>query len=206
MIIVGADESGTGAWAGPYTVCAAAIAVDQQDLLVQLGARDSKKMTDERRRRVMNDLIDALLVAKVVVRTPDDLRAHGKTPTWQTAMVEAVTHVCSLVGADRIVVDGVVDLVVRKELWDRFRIRAEFMPKADDLVPVVSAASIIAKTVRNDLMNELHQQYPEYCWNTNAGYGSAEHNTALSRYGKTEHHRPWKNLIDIPMRSHAEDT
>jgi ribonuclease HII len=200
MIIIGADESGTGAWAGPFTVCAVAIQEEQQPLLTQLGARDSKTMTDNKRRQVVDALIDTIIVGKCEFVSVAALNRVGKQETWRIAMINAITHVVKAVGRAHIVIDGSYDVGLARGLGMRGLTDVEFMPKADAKVPAVSAASIIAKTWRNDCMIELHQEFPEYGWKDNAGYGSPAHQTALDQYGKTVHHRPWKNLVGVPMR------
>jgi ribonuclease HII len=61
--------------------------------------------------------------------------------------------------------------------------------KADAQVPAVSAASLVAKVHRDALMAALHIAYPAYCWDANAGYGTAAHLAALKAHGPTPHHR-----------------
>lgn len=200
MIVIGADESGTGAWAGPFTVCAVAVFEHHQQRLVDLGAKDSKSLSDKKRRSIMDALIDEVLVGKVEIGTAAGIHKLGKQAVWRVAMTNAILHVSKIVGRARIVVDGVRDPGLERALRVHGVAGLTFMPKADAKVPAVSAASIIAKTVRNDMMIALHEEYPEYNWKVNAGYGSEEHDVALKKYGKTIHHRPWKNLIDIPMR------
>lgn len=201
MIIIGADESGTGAWAGPFTVCAVAIHEAQQHLLKDIGAADSKTLSDTKRRAMLDALIDTVIVGRtefVGVKTMEKL---GKQPAWCMGMVDAIAHVAGIVGGARIIIDGVPDRALIRGLSVRGVTGVEFMPKADAKVPAVSAASIIAKTMRNDHMIELHKSYPEYGWKVNQGYGTPGHQAALDRYGKTVHHRPWKNLIGIKLRT-----
>lgn len=201
MIIIGADESGTGAWAGPFTVCAVAIHEEQQHLLTRLGAADSKALSDKKRRALFDVLIDTVIVGCTEFVSVREIEKFEKQQAWRTAMVKAITHVAGVVGESRVIVDGVFDGELKRVLSSRSGIvRVEFMPKADTKVPVVSAASIIAKTMRNDRMAELHQEYPEYNWKTNSGYGTPDHQEALMKHGKTVHHRPWKNLVGIPLR------
>lgn len=201
MIIIGADESGTGAWAGPFTVCAVAIHEAQQHLLTKIGAADSKTLSDGKRRAMLDALIDTVIVGRTEFVGVKEMEKFGKQPSWRMAMMKAITHVAEAVGESRVVVDGVFDHELKRWLSVRGGItRVEFMPKADSKVPAVSAASIIAKTMRNDRMAELHQHYPEYNWKTNSGYGTPDHQAALEKHGKTVHHRPWKNLVDMPLR------
>jgi ribonuclease HII len=77
--------------------------------------------------------------------------------------------------------------------------------KADTKYPAVMAASIIAKTYRDDIMHRLHHTYPDYCWNSNVGYGSKDHLEAITKHGPCPLHRfsyaPMKNMkFDDPRQ------
>lgn len=61
--------------------------------------------------------------------------------------------------------------------------------KGDGKYSSIAAASILAKTYRDEFMMRLHEQYPQYGWNNNKGYGTAEHRSAIETYGLCEHHR-----------------
>ncbi len=74
------------------------------------------------------------------------------------------------------------------------------MKKADLKNAIVGAASIIAKTTRNDMMIELHREYPEYGWKTNYGYGVKGHYAAIRKYGRSKHHRFIKTIMHIRKR------
>lgn len=197
--LVGVDESGTGAWAGPFTVCAYASTHEDTNMLAELGARDSKKLSDKNRRAVFDQLAAFAIVAKCVVVDNMAIQRLGLKDAWRNAVVDSIKHVVEITGYAEVVVDGNADSWVRYRLSDA-GIKLVFMPKADDKVHVVGAASILAKTIRNDHMIGLHQKYPEYGWDRNMGYGSPEHEAVLKRIGKTEEHRPWKNLESIGMR------
>jgi len=64
-----------------------------------------------------------------------------------------------------------------------------FIRHGDDLIPAISAASIVAKVARDEHMTELAKDYPEYDWENNNAYGSAKHTAAMKKYGLTPHHR-----------------
>ena len=65
----------------------------------------------------------------------------------------------------------------------------ECIIKGDSKVQSISAASIIAKVTRDNLMKELSREHPEYLWESNAGYGSKAHTDAIEKFGLTKHHR-----------------
>jgi ribonuclease HII len=198
--LVGVDESGTGAWAGPFTVCAYASRAGDDLELIRLGAKDSKKLTDKRRRACFDDLASFAMAAHCSVVEVEDIRRVGLRQAWREAVVNSILSVVSIVGPSEITVDGNADSWVRQHLSKQIG-TLSFAPKADENVPVVGAASILAKTIRNDRMIDLHNVYPEYGWDRNFGYGSPEHETILNKIGKTEQHRPWKNLEAISLRS-----
>jgi len=61
--------------------------------------------------------------------------------------------------------------------------------KGDSIYAPIAAASILAKTYRDEYMRNLHLEFPHYCWNTNKGYGTSEHRNAIEQHGQCEHHR-----------------
>lgn len=205
MIIIGADESGTGALAGPFTVCAVAVYENDQGLLRRIGVMDSKKLTDVQRRSMFDEIIDIVLVGHCVFGTVEMLEKHGLSRVWTMAMGLAIGRIAATTQAGQVVIDG----SPRRDLTKLLRAKGlepKFMPKADAKVPAVGAASIIAKTLRNDAMLELHGKFPEYGWNTNYGYGTPDHLKALDKLGKCVQHRPWKNLSDVPLSTQKEKT
>lgn len=211
MITIGVDESGTGAWAGSFTVCALAGYMRDSEYLTGLGVTDSKKLSDKRRRALCADIVGYSLVGCVEEVTAEEYNTHGKTGAWRLGMSRAIEYVVeSLIksGIDPVfalVIDGNEDEKLlnwihspqsrhQAILWTRF------IPKADSKYAFVAGASILAKTHRNDLMLQLHDTYPEYGWSSNMGYGTAEHQEALEAYGKTCFHRRVKPVRNTPDR------
>lgn len=202
MIVIGVDESGVGAVAGPASVCAAAAYHHDSDELWSLGVTDSKRLSDRRRRAMIDGLSDVLLFACTELIEVEDYNRMGKQPSWRFAMIRAMSRALRLVdGAPhRFIIDGLDDpnLVAWLQEQDT---NWTFAPKADLTVPAVSAASIIAKTARNDCMVRIHDEYPEYGFAKNTGYKTPDHNAALKKYGRCRHHRLVKNVRDLPLRA-----
>lgn len=200
MITIGVDESGTGAWAGPFTVCAIALHESDHAVLRHAGVRDSKKISDEKRRNLVDMIVEHAIAGSCEFAEVEDIRKHGQKQAWRNAAAAAITQVANIIKG-RVVIDGLQDDGL-KQMLSKIGVPIIFMVKADDAIPAVSAASIVAKTMRNDRMVQLHQRYPEYNWKQNAGYGSDEHQNAIESYGKTIWHRPVKNLESVYLRTH----
>jgi ribonuclease HII len=193
MLVIGVDESGTGALAGPFVVAG----VLMESTQVIPGVRDSKALSDKRRRQLDPIIRSGVLAVKVVEVGLDEIR-DGAKKAWRTAIIKIVRALTHQAPA-AVYMDGIGDrklsTVLPHMLW---------MVKADEKLQCVGAASILAKTRRNDLMNALSRKYPEYGFDRNAGYGTPEHYEALAVYGKSKVHRPLRGLALIPWRTDEE--
>lgn len=191
MIRLGIDESGLGAWAGPYTMVGVALEEKDEAELAALGVTDSKKLSDRRRRQLVDEIDARARVIVVEIIEVSTIDAHrGSNTAWVQAARRILTRSKGS-GARDIVIDGrSVNALSRIPL-------VRFLPSADQLVTAVGAASIVAKTIRNDIMCELHALHPEYGWDQNAGYHSKDHVEAIRRFGLTEHHRAIRPLLGL---------
>lgn len=200
--ILGSDEVGYGAWAGPLFVCAVAA---PKVWVPPKGLTDSKQLSAFDRRRLYAEL-QRLPMVLVSVSNLDIDRLGA-----QVALIEAhTTALLSLLkrfpGAD-VVVDGTLSLpLLRKEARGS---KVRCFPRADATFPVVSAASVIAKVNRDYLMQQYHQQFPYYGWNTNVGYGTKAHETGLKKHGVCSLHRqsyrPIKKFMEKEERRERRD-
>jgi ribonuclease HII len=208
--LIGVDESGTGAWAGPFHVGAVAVEVatfdewansidptDRRKKRKMLN--DSKAMADSTRRSRVRDILSRAITTHTV-SVPVDRIADDHKDAWRWGVLSAIQRVEKILRLKglpyrefHILIDGNVDKNVRRRLKGRASM-TRFEHKADGNYPAVMAASILAKTARNDEMIRLDQDYPEFLWAKNAGYGTAEHWDACQRHGITEHHRPIHKL------------
>lgn len=182
-VICGLDEVGRGALAGPLVAAAVALPPDFSTLLGPLVRflRDSKTVP-EARRIELSALIRARALAVEVAIIPVTLiNQHGIG--W--ANREAFRQLIGRVDADEYVVDGRVVPPSPRNRAGRVRC----LVKADVSVPAVSAASIVAKTLRDEIMRSLHPRYPAFGWSRNVGYGTAAHIAALREHGPSAEHR-----------------
>lgn len=173
--LCGVDEAGRGPLAGP--VVAAAVMLNPKHRIK--GLRDSKKLTPAAREGLAIEIREYALawcVAEASVAEIDQINILHAT---MLAMQRAVAGLG--MPPDDVWVDG-----NRCPDWS-WRSRA--VVKGDDKVAAIAAASILAKTARDDLMRSLHHDYPAYGFAQHKGYGTAEHLAALKSHGPCLHHR-----------------
>ncbi|MBP5290581.1 MAG: ribonuclease HII [Paludibacteraceae bacterium] len=186
----GCDEAGRGPLAG--SVFAASVILDPSgplDPLAQLN--DSKQLTDLQRRElrpVIQDLALAWAVAEVTAEEIDQLNILNASIL---AMHRALDQLTIL--PQHILVDGNrwKPYVPEGEL---LAIPATTVVKGDATYLSIAAASVLAKTYRDDYMLRLHAEFPQYGWDHNMGYPTEEHYAAIRKHGLTPYHRKTFNL------------
>jgi ribonuclease HII len=184
--LCGVDEAGRGPLAGP--VMAAAVMLDPERPID--GLRDSKKLSATARERLANEIRQhaaAWCVAEASVAEIDQLNILQAT---MLAMQRAVAGLGR--APDEVMVDG--------NRCPNWAWRSQAVVKGDDKVAAIAAASILAKTVRDQFMCTLHDDYPAYGFAQHMGYGTAAHLAALQAHGACPQHRrsfaPIKLLLD----------
>lgn len=172
----GIDEVGRGCLAGPV-VAAAVILPEDFDLP---GLTDSKQLTAHRRESydlLIRERATAVSVGSATVEEIDRLNILGATFLAMERAIEGLEP-----RPEYLLIDG-----------NRFRshleIPYETIVGGDGRVASIAAASIVAKVYRDRLMVRLAEEYPEYHWERNAGYGTAAHLAAIRSHGLTPHHR-----------------
>ncbi|WP_339690841.1 ribonuclease HII [uncultured Parasphingorhabdus sp.] len=173
-MIAGVDEVGRGPLAGPV-VAAAVILPDGHNII---GLDDSKKLTARKRARLELEILDCarFSVAQCSEIEIDDINILQATMLAMTRAVEGLDDV-----PRHVLVDG--------NRLPKWRYSAEAVIGGDAIHPCISAASILAKEFRDRLMIAAAEEYPQYGWERNKGYGTAEHLAALREYGPTPLHR-----------------
>lgn len=189
MAILGIDEVGRGPLAGPLVV--GAVILPEAD---SNGARpgwvaelrDSKKLSAKKREKLSEIILNEALATGLGWVYPRELDEVGISVALKLATRRAVEKVQQRhVRFTQIVIDGKVNFLKETALGKYVSV----MPKADDLVKEVSAASIIAKCARDKYMVDLAVKYPGYGFEKNVGYGTAKHMAAIREIGITEEHR-----------------
>lgn len=173
--IAGVDEVGRGPLAGPVT--AAAVVLDPS--VIPDGLNDSKKLTEKKRIALLEVLQDCaeISVAHASVEEIDEINILRAS---HLAMERAVAGLS--VPPEHLLIDG--NLIPRG-----LTIPAQAVVKGDGRSVSIAAASIAAKIARDTIMRDLAQQFPGYGWESNAGYPSKSHISALQNIGVTPHHR-----------------
>lgn len=179
----GLDEVGRGALAGPLVAAAVILPDDIHQRLGPLARflRDSKTVPPARRSDIATALHQHALAVQIVSMSVETINQRGIG--WCNR--EAFRLLIAAVVADEYIVDG----IVRPQAGPHAAGRVRCLPRADALEPAVSAASLVAKVYRDDLMCQLHQQFPYFRWDSNAGYAAPVHLAALKTHGPCAEHR-----------------
>ena len=191
-IEAGCDEAGRGCLAGSVYAAAVILPEDYQNPLLN----DSKQLT-EKKRYQLREIIQRDAVAWAVgIVTPEEIDKINILNASILAMHRALDQLN--VRPEAIIVDG-----------NRFKPYYEFttvnrqqkplphttIVKGDGKYFSIAAASILAKTYRDDYMNELAKEYPQYDWISNKGYPTKKHREAIRQFGITPYHRKSYNLL-----------
>ncbi len=179
----GCDEAGRGCLAGPVVAAAVILPADFQNPLLN----DSKQLT-ERQREKLRPLIEtealAWAVAFVDNREIDQINILNASILAMHRALDQLT-----VPFDHILVDG-----------NRFKpykgVKSTCIVKGDGKMMSIAAASVLAKTHRDEFMRQAAEQYPDYNWQKNKGYPTRDHREAIERCGTTPLHRLSFRLID----------
>jgi ribonuclease HII len=176
LMEAGCDEAGRGCLAGP--VFAAAVILPEGFYHPLLN--DSKQVTEENREK-LRPIIESEALA------------------WHVAMVdqEEIDRINILKASFKAMHLAVDELKIRPQLLlidgnrftPYFGLSHQCIIKGDEKFTSIAAASILAKTHRDEYMMQIHDDFPQYGWNVNKGYGTVKHRNCIKEYGLTEHHR-----------------
>lgn len=172
-VVAGIDEVGRGPLAG--NVVTACVVMPKEPLLPWVD--DSKKLSEARREKVFQEIMDIALYVGIGQATPEEIDEINILEATKKAMREAAAQV----PADVFLIDAVTGLGLNG--------REVPIIKGDATSYAIAAASIVAKVTRDRQLIELDKQYPEYSFARNKGYGTAEHIAALKTLGPCPAHR-----------------
>jgi ribonuclease HII len=182
----GCDEAGRGCYAGPVYAAAVILPKGFHHPLLN----DSKQLTAEIRYE-LRPVIEKEALAYAVANVDNDeidsiniLRASFKAMHLALDQLKKRPRL--------LLIDG--------NRFTRYkRLPHRCIIQGDGIYASIAAASILAKTYRDDYMIRLHEEFPNYAWHTNKGYGTPEHRRAMNEYGLTKYHRKtWKLCVEQP--------
>lgn len=177
----GCDEAGRGCLAG--AVYAAAVILPADFPIGQLN--DSKKLS-EKKRDILRIDIEKYTQWAVGTATPKEIDQMNILSASITAIHRAIAKLNQ--EPDHLLIDG-------NRFYDYKNIPHSCIIKGDGKYAAIAAASILAKTHRDEYMREWHEKYPQYAWDCNKGYPTATHRAAIMQHGSTNIHRKSFTLL-----------
>ena len=182
LIEAGCDEAGRGCLAGSIYAAAVILPFDYQNELLN----DSKKLTAKKRYALREDIERDAIAWAVGIVTPEEIDKINILNASFLAMHRALDQL--KVRPEAVIVDG-----------NRFKpyqnLPSTTIVKGDGRYLSIAAASILAKTYRDDYMLSLAEEYPQYDWQSNMGYPTKKHRQAIREHGITPYHRKSYNLL-----------
>lgn len=179
----GCDEAGRGCLAGPVFAAAVILPPDfENDIL-----NDSKILTEKQRHNLRPIIEKEALAWAVAAVSNEEIDEVNILNASFLAMNRAVGHL--KIQPEHLLIDG-----------NRFRAQSEIpftcMVKGDGRFSSIAAASVLAKTYRDDFMLKIHAEFPDYNWQQNKGYPTKKHRDAIREFGVTRYHRKTFRLLN----------
>ena len=182
LIEVGCDEAGRGCLAGP--VFAAAVILPKNLKAPELD--DSKKLSSKKRKEMRKFIEEKAIAFKVVEISPEKIDEINILNASILGMQEAILNLNTR--PEYILVDG-------NRFKETENIPYECVIKGDGKYKSIAAASILAKTYRDEYMEKIHLEHPEFDWKKNKGYPTKTHRSAIAKHGATKYHRKSFKLL-----------
>jgi ribonuclease HII len=176
VLEAGCDEAGRGCLAGP--VFAAAVVLDAKKNIK--GLDDSKKLNEKQRQNLRFEIEEKALCFAVA--------------SYDNKQIDEVNILKASFLSMHLAIDGLrirpkLLLIDGNRFIPYFNVKHLCIVKGDSKMQSIAAASILAKTYRDDFMMKLHESYPEYGWDRNKAYPTQEHRDAIAKHGNTPYHR-----------------
>ena len=184
---VGTDEAGRGCLAGPVVAAAVILPADFSHPFLN----DSKQLSEKKRQELRPIIEENALAFAVSFVWQDEIDKINILQASITAMHRAIDAL--KISPEFIIVDG-----------NKFRkyqqIPHQTIVKGDTKYLSIAAASILAKTYRDEYMEKIHQEFPNYFWGKNKGYPTIDHRNAIREFGATIHHRKTFKLLPEQLK------
>ena len=206
MWIAGIDEAGRGCICGALFVAGV---VGREENIIQFGAKDSKKLSPKQRERIYESLLDSQNNGEIGVFVAQieawDIDKFGLSFAMKSGIEKILCGIAEFAtsqkligqnlarwekGLEEIIIDGNTTFHAKiPHSLVQWGVGVRTLIKADDTLPIVSCASIVAKVSKDRQMQELDRLFPQYSLAKNKGYGTLEHKKAIAQNGYCPHHR-----------------
>lgn len=187
LIEAGCDEAGRGCLAGPVVAAAVILPKNYKHPILN----DSKKLTAKQRNLLRDEILSSAIATKVAFIDNNEIDEMNILRASIKAMHVAIE------GLDKVpqflLIDG-------NRFFPYKGIDYKTIIKGDGLFLSIAAASVLAKTFRDEYMEQIHNEFPEYEWNRNKGYPTAFHRAAIMKYGITPFHRKSFTLFNSQLK------
>lgn len=183
----GTDEAGRGCLAGPVTAAAVILPENFKSELLT----DSKQLTEKQRQYLRPYIEDQAISFKVIHLGPEIIDQINILNASIQAMQDSVSFLCPK--PEYLIVDG-------NRFKPCFDIPYSTIVKGDAKYLSIAAASVLAKTYRDDFMEQIHQEFQMYNWKKNKGYPTIEHRNAIREFGATPYHRKSFRLLPEQLK------
>ena len=183
----GCDEAGRGCLAGPVVAAAVILPKNYKHPVLN----DSKKLSAKQRAYLKDEIINSAIAWKVAFINNNEIDEMNILRASIKAMHIAIE------GLEKepqfLLIDG-------NRFYAYKDINYKTIVKGDGLFFSIAAASVLAKTFRDEFMEKIHSEFPEYCWNINKGYPTQIHRAAIMKYGITPYHRKSFTLFNSQLK------
>ena len=183
VLEAGCDEAGRGCLAGPVVAAAVILPADFTHLVLN----DSKQISEKKRYGLRKEIEESAIAYAVGIIDNKEIDEINILKASILAMHKALDSLKKT--PEHIIIDG-------NKFFNYKDIPHKTIIKGDSKYYSIAAASILAKTYRDDIMNDLHQKHPEYNWKNNKGYPTRQHRQAIKESGTTPYHRMSFRLLD----------
>ena len=207
LLETGTDEAGRGCLAGPVTAAAVILPIDFENSLLN----DSKQLAEKTREKLRPFIESESVTFAVTHLHPKEIDEINILNASMKAMQECVLKLNTV--PEFIIVDGNRSLNAKLGLKTTFgkqfskteiellqSIPNQSIIKGDSKYLNIAAASVLAKTYRDEYMNFIHEEFPMYNWKQNKGYPTQEHREAIRKYGVTKYHRMTFRLLPEQLK------
>ncbi len=207
LLETGTDEAGRGCLAGPVTAAAVILPKDFENIILN----DSKQLSEKTREKLRPIIESQAITFAVTHLYPKEIDEINILNASMKGMQESVLKLNLI--PEFIIVDGNRKLNAKLGLKSTFgkqfskaeieilkSIPNQSIIKGDSKYLSIAAASILAKTYRDEYMNRIHEEFPMYNWKKNKGYPTKEHREAIRKYGVTKYHRMTFRLLPEQLK------